>query len=139
MYFIKRFNQLEFFSYDNRKSTPVFMQHTLIFKRENFNVTELNEIQTSSFLQMLCPNLKSYTHIWQMKTSYYSTVLQGLTNCGETRNMRIVCVSEKCHLLQESELITRVTVRLRYVSEFRAQKGVGKSASLTNCSAENIK
>lgn len=75
---------------------------------------------------MLCPNLKSHTHIWQKKTTHLSTPLLSLTNCGETRKMRIVCVSEKCHLLQESEHITRVMVRLRYMPELRSSGRSGK-------------
>lgn len=60
------------------------------------------------------------------KCKYLPIALQNLNNCGEIGNMRIVRVSEKCCLLQGSEHITQITVKLQYVSELRSSERSGK-------------
>lgn len=99
------------------------MQHTLIFKGETSLLQNWMKSRPADFCKCSAP-IKKVTH--RSGKRKHLIYLLFCRICGETKSMRIVCVSEKCHLLQESEHMTKAMVRLRNVSELGSSGRSGK-------------
>lgn len=139
-YFTNRFNQLKFFSYGNGKSIPGLYAAYFSFQEGKLQCyrTEWNLDQWFS-PDALSQFKKSYTHV-----------------ANENIPPSIYCFAEFNQLWRNQDyedcVLVRKAVSCKKVNTSHgswwgygtrlnsgAQKGVGKSVWLTNCSAENIK
>lgn len=113
------------------------MQHTLIFKGEISMLQKWMKSRPAAFCKCSAP-FQKVTH--RSGKQNHLIHLLFCRVCGETKNMRIVCV-----LVRNAISCKKVNTwqgqwwGYRMCLNLGAQEGVGKSAWLTNCSAENIK